>query len=692
MGATGAVAVADAGGAHAAAGVAPVPLPAFRAGAVPLRLDRRLGPLGWDRSGPYVDGHVLVGFRRGTPLGVRRGLERRVGALQVRRAGVASLLIVRRGRVWAVIDRLRRYRSVSYAEPDYVLEAAGVPNDPSFGLQWGLQNTGQVVDGVAGTAGADEDVVPAWNVTTGSASIVVAVTDTGVDYTHPDLAANMWSNPGGIGSCAAGTHGFDVLAGESPCDPMDTDTVYGGHGTHVAGIIGAVGNNGTGVTGVNWTTSIMAVKWLDSESAGSTSDLLNALQMVITAKQAGVNVRVVNDSSTFPGTASSQALSDEIDALGDNNILFVTAAGNTSQDDDTTPRYPCSYDRSNEICVAASDQNDQLWSQASWGPNTVDLAAPGVNIYSTLCPSCGGQGGLSYGFISGASMSAAEVSGAAALILSADNMSATQLKADILDNVDPIPALNGLVRTGGILDVCKAIPGCATPPPANLTLPVISGIAQVGQTLTTSDGVWSGPLTYTTYSYQWQRCDTSASDCTAIAGATGPSYDVTNVDAGSALEVTVTASNSDGSASVMSNATATVPTTPARTAPLTSRTPSGASTSAGSAAPGVTARPAISGSPRVHRRLTAAHGSWTGSPTDFKYQWRRCNRSGSECKAIAGATSKSYTVVGKDVGRTLEVTVTASNPGGSSSAASRRTATVHAVAGSARSRTHRARR
>ena len=212
-------------------------------------------------------------------------------------AGVAVLLIVRRGAVLPVISRLRRDRAVRYAEPDYVLEAAGVPNDPSFGLQWAEQNTGQSVNGTAGTANADEDAVPAWSVTTGSSSIVVAVTDTGVEYTHPDLAANMWSNPGGIGGCAAGTHGFDVLAGENACDPMDSDTVYDGHGTHVAGIIGAVGNNGVGVTGVNWRTSIMAVKWLDSNS-GLTSDLLNALADVIAAKQAGVNVRVVNDSST----------------------------------------------------------------------------------------------------------------------------------------------------------------------------------------------------------------------------------------------------------------------------------------------------------------------------------------------------------------------------------------------------------
>src|SRR5581483_11873973 len=148
-------------------------------------------------------------------------------------------------------------------------------------------------------------------------------------------------------------------------------------------------------------------------------------------------------------------LSDEIDQLGANDILFVTPAGNTAQnnDDPNTPRYPCDYDRPSEICVAATNQNDQLPSWANYGAQSVDMAAPGDNIYSTLRSS-------KYGYISGSSMSAAEVSGAAALILSAGNQSVTALKADILNNVDPIPALAGLVRTGGRLDICKAMPGC----------------------------------------------------------------------------------------------------------------------------------------------------------------------------------------------------------------------------------------
>jgi subtilisin family serine protease len=274
-----------------------------------------------------------------------------------------------------------------------------------------------------------------------------------VDYTHPDLARNIWTNPGGIGGCAAGTHGYNVR--NSTCDPMDDDSAYGGHGTHVAGILGAVGNNGIGVSGVNWKTTILPVKWVSATGENSTSDLITALNWILNAKKAGVPVRVVNDSTVFVGTAPSQALSDEIDLLGQNSILFVTAAGNTGDNNDvlSVRRYPCGYDRPTEICVAASNQNDALPSWANYGPNTVDLAAPGSNIYSTLRNS-------SYGFIDGSSMATAQVAGAATYVLRVRNMSPTQLKADILNNVDKLPSLSGKLITGGRLDMCKAVPGC----------------------------------------------------------------------------------------------------------------------------------------------------------------------------------------------------------------------------------------
>ncbi len=390
----------------------------------------------------------------------RAAIEGTVHAHEVRALGIdnAYLVTVASGHVLDSIRVLRTHAGVLFAEPDYTEMVAATPNDPSFPIQWAFQNTGQTVNFTAGTAGADERATPAWDVTTGSSSIVIGEVDTGVDYTHPDLAPNIWNNPGGIGGCAAGTHGYNVLTGT--CDPMDDDMVYGGHGTHVAGIMGAVGNNGVGVTGVNWHTTILPMKWVTANGSGLTSDLITSLNWLLQAKQAGVNIRVINDSAVFVGTAPSQALSDLIDLLGQNGILFVTAAGNTGDNNDNPAkrRYPCGYDRPTEICVAASDQNDALPSWANYGPHTVDLAAPGNNIYSTLPHD-------TYGFINGSSMASPQVAGAAALILSVKDMTPVQLKADIDTNVDPLPSLQGLLITGGRLDICKALPGCMLPPP-----------------------------------------------------------------------------------------------------------------------------------------------------------------------------------------------------------------------------------
>jgi len=412
---------------------------------------------------PFRPGVVIVGFRRGVSAHRQHLIAAQAGGSASRIAAPGIRLIrVRRGQENKALRRLGRHASsLRFAELDYLMHqtaAAVFPNDPSFGLQWAFQNTGQSVNATTGTSGADENPGSAWSMATGSRSVVIAETDTGVDYNHPDLAANIWSNPGGIGGCDAGTHGYNVLT--TTCNPMDDETSYGGHGTHVAGILGAQGNNGTGVTGVNWTTSILPVKWLDSSGSGSTSSLISALNWVLQAKQAGVNVRVVNDSATFVGTAYSQALSDEIDTLGAHDILFVTAAGNTgdNNDDPAVRRYPCGYDRPTEICATASDQYDQKPHWANYGATTVDLAAPGANIYSTL------RNG-SYGYISGGSMASPQVAGTAALVLSRGYMSAPSLRADILNNVDPLPSLNGLVRTGGRLDVCKALPGCSNSPP-----------------------------------------------------------------------------------------------------------------------------------------------------------------------------------------------------------------------------------
>jgi thermitase len=382
------------------------------------------------------------------------------------------------------------------------------PNDPEFGKQWADSNLGQLIPtqeskellGVplAGTPGADDRALEAWRVTTGSREIVIAETDTGVDYEHLDLSANIWTNPGvEIGAChTSGTHGYNVVA--QNCFPKDTESGgYGGHGTHVAGIMGAVGNNGIGVAGMNWQTTILPVKWLDSAGTlTSYRPLIEALNSVASAKESGVNIRVVNDSPVFEGEIAEPVqaeLRGAIERLGRENILFVTAAGNTKVDDDTarSSHYPCTYDLPNEICVTASNNNDQIPSWANTGGETVDLAAPGVSIYSTLVEN-------RYGYLSGGSMAAAQVSGAAALILSvAPSLTAEQLKADILNNVDQLPSLAGKVKTGGRLDVCKALPGCEppllpppppSPPPPVATPPKASSVTVTSKVLKVKRG------------------------------------------------------------------------------------------------------------------------------------------------------------------------------------------------------------
>jgi subtilisin family serine protease len=360
---------------------------------------------------------------------------------------------------------------------------AAVPNDSFFSLQWSAGNTGQQIpfqDSTEklgppekGTPGIDDRALAAWRLGTGSRSVVVGVLDSGVQYSHPDLAANIWSNPGGLNGCPAGSHGFDAIG--KTCNPWDEDESYGGHGTHVAGVIGAVGNNGLGVAGVAWQASILPVKWVQS-AASETGALPDALRWLLKAREGGVNIRVVNDSLTYFGTPYSEEVKRTIEALGKQNVLFVTAAGNTGDNDDEEPvrRYPCGYGLPNEICVTATNNRGELPAWANYGPHTVDLSAPGVSIYSTLRED-------SYGYLTGGSMASAEVAGAAALILSANQgLTAAQVKARILAGIDRLPSLEGKVISGGTLDICRAIPGCEAPTVATLAA---TSVTQTSATL-----------------------------------------------------------------------------------------------------------------------------------------------------------------------------------------------------------------
>jgi serine protease len=379
----------------------------------------------------FADDTVLTGFQAGTTALQEQFIVQAVGAADTETIGADThVLRVAPGTVPATIALLNAYPEVRYAEPDYDVRSEQTPNDQMYNQLWAMP-----------TIQADQ----AWNTTTGTTSVVVGVVDTGIDYNHPDLAANVWTNDGSVNHCAAGTHGYNVLS--RSCDPMDDNN----HGTHVSGTIGAVGNNNLGVVGMNWNTRVMGLKFLSAGGFGSYSGAIRAIDWAVKAKRAGVNVRVLSNS--WGGGGYSKALGDEIDQAGANDILFVAAAGNSARNVDTTPFYPCSYHAANEICVAATDKSDNLAYFSNYGVNSVDLGAPGTGIVSTVV-------GGGYASFNGTSMATPHVSGAAALVLATGYQSVSSLKSTILGAVDPLASLAGRVATGGRLDVCKAIASC----------------------------------------------------------------------------------------------------------------------------------------------------------------------------------------------------------------------------------------
>src|SRR6266540_2881167 len=331
----------------------------------------------------------------------------------------------------ALLNMMSKLPGVMYAVPNYIVETQLTPNDTRFGEMWGLNNTGQVVGGQTGIAGADISAVQAWDVSTGSNSIVVGVIDTGVDYNHPDLAANIWSAPssftvtvgGQTITCPAGSHGFNAVA--NTCNPLDDNN----HGSHVSGTIGATGNNSSGVAGVNWTTSIMGLKFLSASGSGNTADAIECIQFAIQAKQifgSAANVRILSNS--WGGGGFSQALLDAINAANSNDMLFVCAAGNNNGNNDTTAFFPANYNAPNVLSVAATDNRDAKSSFSNFGAT---------------------------------SMAPPHVSGAAALVLSRCTLSTANLKANLMNNVDQISSLAGRTVTGGRLNVNRSLRACA---------------------------------------------------------------------------------------------------------------------------------------------------------------------------------------------------------------------------------------
>jgi subtilisin family serine protease len=354
----------------------------------------------------YVEGEVIVTFRPLVTLNAAQqalsghslALTKHFAGLSRDRGRHTGLIRARNRTTAELIAELSQDPAVETAEPNYLRWVTGgpVPNDTLFTNLWGLRNTGQLVNGSGGTSNDDIKFVGAWEMARPTTNqIVVAFIDTGVDYTHPDLAGNMWTNPGeipgnGVDDDANGY--VDDYYGYDFADNLPNPTDSGFHGTHVAGTIAAIGNNQLGVIGVDYQARIMALRASSDGSSLPDSAIIEAIQYATMMKSRGVNIVAINES--FGGSGSNSTERAAIQAAGNAGIIFCVAAGNNTNNNDTTAFYPASYRLTNMIVVAATDQNDALASFSNYGTNTVDLGAPGVNILSTLPVSLAGK--LSY--------------------------------------------------------------------------------------------------------------------------------------------------------------------------------------------------------------------------------------------------------------------------------------------------------
>jgi subtilisin family serine protease len=342
----------------------------------------------------YVESEVIVTFKPSVDLNAAQQalsnhslpLTQHYAELSRHRGRHSGLVRAKNRTTAELIAELNQDPAVELAEPNYLRWVTGAPNDTLFTNLWGLRNTGQMVNGFTGTAGDDIRFVAAWGLARPTTNqFVVAVIDTGVDYTHPDLAGNMWTNPGeipGNGLDDDGNGYVDDYYGYDFVDNLPNPTDSGFHGTHVAGTIAAIGNNQLGVIGVDYQARIMALRVSSDGNSMPDSAVIAAIEYATMMKGRGVNIVAINES--FGGGGSNSTERAAMQTAGNAGIIFCAAAGNNTANNDITAFYPASYRLTNMIVVAATDQNDALASFSDYGPNTVDLAAPGVNILSTL--------------------------------------------------------------------------------------------------------------------------------------------------------------------------------------------------------------------------------------------------------------------------------------------------------------------
>ncbi len=403
-------------------------------------------------KGPHREGEYIVVFK--DKAAGNRAFLRAAGIEEVRafESSPAYLVKLSSDRSAANLKALRSNPAVSSIQANRVFKMNLAANDPSLSKQY----QHKIINDAA-----------AWDVTTGSKDVIVAIIDTGVNYKHPDIAPNYWTNPGETGLDANGNdkatngidddgngyvddwHGWDFVNNDN--DPMDDH----GHGTHCAGIIGAKGNNGVGGSGINWDVSLVGLKFINGKTGEG--DTAGAVQAIEYATKMGFDITsnswggTVDDSDSADDAGDEDVLLTAIKANTDAGHLFVAAAGNELSNNDKKPVLPASYDIDGILSVAASTSSDRLAFYSNYGATTVDLAAPGSDIYSTVL-------GSGYESMSGTSMAAPVVAGAAALLKAAHpDWTGLELKEQLMKTVDPISNMKNKVLTGGRLNVGRAL-------------------------------------------------------------------------------------------------------------------------------------------------------------------------------------------------------------------------------------------